>query len=463
MKTKPDATDLADIQGLVYSGWGEHPFAAYLFATIEDRELSRAWLEQVLPQVTPASTSKTAAGDRLNIALSPAGLAKLGAPESVLSALPQEATNGMASRARILGDDEPVSWELGTDNELDVLVMVFARDEQRRDELVAQHVTLLRDAGAKVREPELSHPLEGKEHFGFADGVSQPFVAGRYDAPRGHDAAIATGEILLGYPNAYGKIPASPRWDQDDFGKNGTYLVFRKLQQHVAAFWGYLAARAKELESDPAAAAALTELLGAKLVGRWKSGASLVLAPERDDPRYATPERINAFRYLDHDRYGERCPISSHVRRANPRDARGGSAKDSLKVSNRHRILRRGRSYGRRLANAEALAGRDDGIARGLYFISLQASIARGFEFIQQTWLSNPGFNGLFSEPDPVMGNGDGTAEVSIPDSPLRLRLQDVPSVVTVKGGGYFFLPSLTALGRLVKGSDLAAARRGTR
>ena len=179
---------------------------------------------------------------------------------------------------------------------------------------------------------------------------------------------------------------------------------------------------------------------------------AIVNLPDRDDPRYATPEHLNAFRYLEHDPYGRRCPIASHVRRANPRDARGGSAKDSLKVSNRHRIVRRGRSYGPRLDDAAALAGTDDGVPRGLYFISLQASIARGFEFIQQTWLSNPGFNGVFCEPDPIMGNGDGTAEVSLPDSPLRLRLQDVPSVVTVLGGGYFFLPSLTALARVAAG-----------
>jgi deferrochelatase/peroxidase EfeB len=114
--------------------------------------------------------------------------------------------------------------------------------------------------------------------------------------------------------------------------------------------------------------------------------------------------------------------------------------------------LRRGRSYGAPLPDADARAGRDDGIARGLYFISLQASIARGFEFIQQTWLSNPGFNGLFCEPDPIMGNGDGTSEVTIPASPLRLRLANVPSVVTVMGGGYFFLPSRTALGKVVTG-----------
>jgi deferrochelatase/peroxidase EfeB len=120
-------------------------------------------------------------------------------------------------------------------------------------------------------------------------------------------------------------------------------------------------------------------------------------------------------------------------------------------VISRHRILRRGRSYGPPLPDAEALAGRDDARPRGLYFISLQASIARGFEFIQQTWLTNPGFHGLFSEPDPIMGNGDGTSPVTIPANPVRLRLEKVPSVVTVLGGGYFFLPSLAALAHIVR------------
>jgi Dyp-type peroxidase family len=446
VKAKPAAADLADIQGLVYSGWGEHEFAGYLFATFGDPDRSRAWLASFRPLVTPASVGKRESGDRFNIALSPRGLQKLGIPEDVHAALPQEAKRGMASRARILGDDEPSGWEMGRDNELDVLVMIFARTEPRRRELLAEHRDRLVAAGASVRADELSWHLDGKEHFGFADGVSQPFLAGRHDSPPRGERAIETGEILLGYPNAYGKPPASPVWGGTDFGRNGTYLVFRKLHQHVDRFWGYAARRARELASDPEGAAEMTQLLAAKLIGRWKSGTSLVHSPMYDDPSFATPDRVNAFGYLKHDAHGERCPISSHVRRANPRDARGGSAKDSLRVSNRHRILRRGRSYGPPLPDDAALAGRDDNVPRGLYFISLQASIARGFEFIQQTWLSNPGFNGLFCEPDPIMGNGDGTAECSIPAAPLRLRLGDVPSVVTVMGGGYFLLPSLTAL-----------------
>jgi Dyp-type peroxidase family len=453
MKLHPDATDLDDIQGLVYAAWSEHPHAAYLFATLgDDVPRSRAWLAELRPHVTPASQSTRGDGDRVNVALSAAGLAKLGVPHATLTALPQEAKQGMAARARILGDDDPRGWELGKDNELDVLVMVFAREPARRDELIHLHREALVAAGARVHAPELTHSLYGKEHFGFADGVSQPTLAGR-GAPRaGAEPPIPTGEILLGYANAYNRLPASPQWDGFDLGHNGSYLVFRKLHQHVGRFWGYVADQARALAPDPVEAAALTQKLAAKLVGRWKSGASLVRALDADDPAEATAERANAFGYLREDPHGLRCPISSHVRRANPRDARGGSAEDSLAVVNRHRIVRRGRSYGAPLPDADALAGRDDDRSRGLYFICLQASIARGFEFIQQTWLSNPGFMGLHAEPDPIMGNGDGTCELTIPNEPVRLRLANVPSVVTVMGGGYFFLPSLAALTRIATG-----------
>jgi Dyp-type peroxidase family len=452
MKTKPDRSDLADIQGLVYSGWGEHQFAGYLFATLGEQAPARVWLDSVRRRVSSASLNKVAPGDRLNLALSPRGLEKLGIPDQVHAALPQEAKRGMALRARILGDDDPKHWELGSENELDVLVMVFARSERRRAELMADERAALVAAGATVRDDELSWHLDGKEHFGFADGVSQPFLLGKQDAPANGEPAVKTGEILLGYPNAYDKLPASPQWDDFDFGHNGSYLVFRKLHQHVDRFWSYVAEQASLLERDAIAASKLTQLLAAKLVGRWKSGASLVHTPDRDDPQYATPDKANAFGYHETDRHGERCPISSHVRRANPRDARGTDPGESIKVINRHRILRRGRSYGPPLPDEDALAGRDDRKPRGLYFISLQASIARGFEFIQQSWLSNPGFNGLFCEPDPIMGNGDGTSEVTIPASPVRLRLPNVPSMVTVMGGGYFFLPSLRALERLAQG-----------
>jgi Dyp-type peroxidase family len=447
----PREADLADIQGLVYSGFADHTQAGYLFARLgTDAARSRAWLDDLRSRVTTSVREQREPHGRVQVALAPSGLRALGVPDAVLDAFPQEAKLGMPSRARILGDDEPATWELGhAGAPLDVLVMVFAQDEATRDRMLGRERSVLENAGAHVYPDELSWPLEGREHFGFADGLSQPFLAGPGREPKAGDVAVATGEILLGYRNAYNELPQSPRWGDLDVGRNGTYLVFRKLAQDVSGFWGWLDARAREL--DPDNAAELRELLAAKLVGRWRSGAPLVLTPDRDDPALATPEKRNSFGYLTEDPDGLRCPISSHVRRANPRDARGGSAKDSNDVVSRHRMLRRGRSYGAPLDDAAARAGRDDGIPRGLYFISLQASIARSFEFIQQTWLSSPGFHGLHGEPDPIMGNGDGTSHVTIPARPLRLRLANVPSVVTVRGGGYFFMPSLTALARFAR------------
>jgi len=111
-----------------------------------------------------------------------------------------------------------------------------------------------------------------------------------------------------------------------------------------------------------------------------------------------------------------------------------------------------GRAYGPRLDKDAAIAGRDDGAERGLYFLCLQSSIARGFEFIQQTWLANPGFLGLHGELDPIVGMSNGRGHITIPAEPFRGRLTSVPTVVTNRGGGYFFVPSLSPLARIAAG-----------
>jgi Dyp-type peroxidase family len=452
---EPQVRDLQDIQGIVYTGWNDHPYAGFLFATLGgDPRASRAWLDAQRRRVTPVARHLRKVPGRLQIALSPTGLAALGVPDDVIDVLPPEVRAGMAARRRALGDNDPSTWQIGgPGTRLDVLVMVYARTEATRAAQLAEHRRELGAAGATVYADELSWPMVQREHFGFADGLSQPFLPGLHTEPRPGEDRIAVGEILLGYRNAYDQLPISPHWGDFDLGRNGTYLVFRKLQQHVTALWSWLAGHARRLgNGDPAAEAELIELLGAKLVGRWRSGASLVLAPDQDDPACATPQRVNAFRYLQEDPDGLRCPLSSHVRRANPRDARGGSAENSETVVNRHRILRRGRSFGTALPVEAAIAGHDDGAGRGLYFLCLQSSIARGFEFIQETWLANPGFLGLYGEPDPIVGNSNGKTHITIPAEPVRLRLDNVPTIVTNQGGGYFFLPSLSALARIARG-----------
>ena len=462
------AADLRDIQGLVYSAWNtQHGHAAFVFVRLgASAPDARRWLAGTLASVTPAArAARPHAHVRYQVALAPSGLAKLGAPRTVSDALPEEAKAGMWSRKALLGDDAAPRWELGDAGDpLDALVMIYTRDAAEREQLVAAEGERARVTGAAIAHVQLTDPLRDREHFGFADGLAQPYLPGPPELvgpPRPGQRVIATGEILLGYENAYGYQPAAPKWTaaaDDPFGRNGTYLVFRKLEQDVPALWRWLAANAEALKAtELAGIEEPLEYLAAKVMGRWRSGASLMLAPDKDNKAVAIPDRINAFDYARDDAAGLRCPIAAHVRRANPRDARGDDAEASLKVVDRHRILRRGRSYGIAMTIEEALAhvAAPGDATRGLYFISLQASIARGFEFIQQTWLGSPGFNGLHHEVDPIMGNqpqgGDPTAPryYTIPASPVRLRLANVPRVVRARGGGYFFLPSLSALAQL--------------
>ena len=431
-----EVVTLADVQGLVYKGYKALPLAGYLFAKLVPGEASKAWLREL--RVATAEHDPTHA-PKIHVAFARAGLAAVGVPESVLANLPQELTDGMAARAKTLGDT-PDTWALRDD--LDVLLLIYAQSADQRRTVMAEQRTALVAAGATVHADELACEFAQREHFGFADGLSQPFIAGMHAEPRAHEHPIALGEVLLGYENAYAKTPASPRWGDFDLGANGTYLVFRKLAQDVGALWQYFAAQAEALGLDRTEGATW---LAAKVVGRWPSGAPVVMTHERDDPELAA---ANNFMYLADDPDGLRCPIASHIRRANPRDARDGNAKTSLKVVNRHRILRRGRSWGPPTTIADALAGRASPDPRGLYFIGLGASIARGFEFIQQSWLVNPGFHGLDGESDPI--TGPGGCPFTIPAQPYRLRLPPLPPVVTTLGGGYFFLPSLSAIARIV-------------
>jgi len=184
--------------------------------------------------------------------------------------------------------------------------------------------------------------------------------------------------------------------------------------------------------------------LAAKLIGRWPSGAPLVKYPDAD-PNAGTGRlnHENDFGYSQLDSAGLACPIGAHIRRANPRDSLGPTPKAALVSANRHRLLRRGRSYGERLADPLV----DDGKKRGLYFICFNGDLERQFEFVQQTWLGSPVFGGLYGETDSIIGTqplGGGT--MTIPREPVRQRVHGLSRFVTVRGGAYFFLPGVRAL-----------------
>jgi Dyp-type peroxidase family len=209
------------------------------------------------------------------------------------------------------------------------------------------------------------------------------------------------------------------------------------LAQRVAPFWQFLD---KACGANGAGGKAAREALGAKFVGRWMSGAPLVLSPKEDND---TLKNENNFAYYANDPQGLACPIGSHVRRSNPRDSLGSDPTTAVNSANRHRILRRGRSYGKRAADPMV----EDGLERGLHFICLNSDIERQFEFVQQTWINNPVFSGLDGEVDPLVGNlSKGDSIFTVQATPLRRRVPGLSRFVVMKGGAYFFLPGLRAL-----------------
>jgi deferrochelatase/peroxidase EfeB len=177
-------------------------------------------------------------------------------------------------------------------------------------------------------------------------------------------------------------------------------------------------------------------------MGRWQDGTPLVVRPgaESDDDSDQDDRPENDFSYATDDPQGLHCPFGAHIRRANPRDSLQPEDPDQQSITNRHRLLRRGRTY-------EYESASDPKPHQGLMFTSLCADLERQFEFVQQTWIGSPAFHGLKDEVDPIAASQDGKAGVfTIPTPSGPLRLHDMQSFVTVRGGGYFFLPSLSAM-----------------
>jgi deferrochelatase/peroxidase EfeB len=284
---------------------------------------------------------------------------------------------------------------------------------------------------------------------------------------------ISAGEFVLGYRNEHGQLTRRPRLDRAsdprgilptdsatgdaDLGRNGSYVVLRTLSQDVRAFWGFVEGATTNGAGDSGDQAARLRL-AAQIVGRWPNGEPLVLAP--DGPPETPPQPTNDFRYHDVDAHGERCPLGAHIRRAHPRDSldpKPGSER-SIAIDKLHRLLRRGRGFGAPIAPAAALnGGARDAEERGLHFICLCANIARQFEFVQHTWVNNPKFNGLYDDPDPLLGPAGRTLTVQA--RPINRRVPGLPSFVGVLGGAYFFLPGVRAVRYLAALAPAAGGR----
>jgi deferrochelatase/peroxidase EfeB len=224
----------------------------------------------------------------------------------------------------------------------------------------------------------------------------------------------------------------------------------------VVGFWKFIAEQA---DQDPALAAMTPAerrvWFAAKVVGRWPSGAPTVKYPDKDQPDLPKAE-LNNFYYHDRDYDGYKTPRGSHIRRANPRDTNGTNPASALKTSDSHLLIRRGMSYGSPLVSPDEMPPQnlvEDHQDRGLIFLAINADISRQFEFVHQSWLNNTKFDRLYSDKDPVVGDHcddtepDGKQyDFNIHRDPVRRRVRDIPRFVTVKGGGYFFMPSISTL-----------------
>jgi Dyp-type peroxidase family len=268
--------------------------------------------------------------------------------------------------------------------------------------------------------------------LGYRDSIGQPAVEGSGVEPLpGQGRPIKAGEFILGYPGEAGVPLPMPR--PDVLGRNGTFVGLRKYQSRVGAFNRFLRAHADTDEER--------ELLAAKLVGRWRSGAPLTLAPARDDPVLgADPWRNNDFRYAA-DQDGRQVPRGAHMRRMNPRDTEMALLADV----NLHRIIRRSTTFGAPY-DPDAISERDDEVPRGLYFIFISAKAMATLEFLQREWINNGNFMNLDDERDPNVGLQEEGATFTIPREPIRRRVHGIETFNVLRGGEYFFLPSLSAL-----------------
>ena len=252
------------------------------------------------------------------------GLRALGLDEASLASFPEEFKQGMPARAEVLGDtglNAPEHWAGGLASpDLHAIVILFARDDAEHDRCVSEHAKLIAGcAGVEVLSaldlkaiPPFGY---AHDHFGYRDRLSQPVIEGAGEEPTpGSGDPLKAGEFILGYPDEYGVTANSPQ--PKILARNGSYMAYRRLAEHVGRFRDFLRQHGETAEEQ--------ELIAAKLMGRWRSGAPLVLAPDKDDPELgADPQRNNDFNYKEMDPHGYAVPLGSHARRMNPADTAG--------------------------------------------------------------------------------------------------------------------------------------------
>ncbi len=436
---------LDGLQGNVLEGY-DAPHALFMCASVTDGAAAREWLATRLDRITTRrGWNASPRGVTFNLAFGHSGLLALGVPAGRVAHL-EAFREGMAARAQQLGDigaSAPERWEAGF-RDGDVLIVLSGQDNDALGRACSELRDSLAGGGLEIVHEQDAHSLpEERDHFGFQDGFSQPAIAGAATGPRVGEGTLtrwrrwrrlALGDFVLGHLDEGGGQPPAPF---GPLGDDATFMVVRKLAQDVAAFRRYTAVEAARLGREPA-------WLAAKLIGRWQNGSALARYPDAPGPPAAEDPRASHFHYSK-DPQGLACPLGAHVRRANPRDGLGWQGR----LTQRHRIIRRGMRYGRALA-AESTV--DDGEPRGLMFVAFQSAIERQFEFIQGQWLGDGNALRLGGDRDPIAAPEGPPGEMVIQGRPPAF-ITGLPRFVATVGGGYFLLPGMAGLRALAAGA----------
>lgn len=437
--------DLKEIQGIVLRGY-TFEFVRHFVLTIEDAGAFKKFLGSLVPggesagplTVTSAETWTVKPDYALAIGMSFAGLQALGVLGSGKAQFGstfqyQAFKQGAVNRAQIVfdvGASAPSNWvpclAPPAAQSAHAVLTLYAKDS---DTLEARSQTLREMFGQGGAAKTLSFGAtdyfdgqalpDGMVHFGYADGISQPNIMGIPRPPDKQQPVPAYEVVLRNTSQAPYPFPTP-----EVFAKNSSFGAFRILEQDVYGFETYL----DNSHVDK-------ELLAAKFCGRWRNGNPLELCPDAPgDP--LPPDQLTDFDYFS-DPEGIRCPIGSHTRRANPRDAESfPSSKPD------HRIVRRAMPYGPAWDPSQ---GKDD-IPRGLVGYFIGASLENTFEFIMQRWINGQNFALNFSQPqgnDPVLGANDAGSQFEYPPNGKVTGFQEF---VTTRGGLYCMLPSLPSL-----------------
>lgn len=443
--------DLTEVQGIVLRGY-TFPVARYFVLEIKDAGAFKKFLGQLDPggsspgplTVTSAELWTEKPDYALQIGLSYSGIQALRLPGATFGNQWQFQAfkEGVVKRAAMVGDtgeSAPENWTpcLNSANaqKAHVILTLYGIDSQTleaRTESLRQMFTA--DGAAEALrfgttptgsgDPDFFDgmaPPDGKIHFGYEDGISQPNVMGVTPArPPDKQQPVPAYEVVLqDNPDAPYVFPQPAA-----LTKNGTFSAFRILEQDVAGFESYLANSGVD-----------SELLAAKFCGRWRNGNPLELFPDEPGETLPTSELSN-FDYFD-DPQGLRCPISSHTRRGNPRDSESfPSSKPD------HRIVRRAKIYGPKYDPENPVD-----VPRGLIGHFIGASLENTFEFIMRVWINGQNFADNFSKPagkDPLLGNN--SPDTSVFNFPPDGQVKGFEEFITTRGSLYLFLPSLPAL-----------------